>query len=1019
MRRLSRKALAITLALLLWPLAASAQSLFTGLVSDESGAALPGVTVEASSPALIEKVKTVVTDGAGRYTIVDLRPGTYKLTFSLAGFSTAIRDALEITANFTATINVELKVGSLEESITVSGETPVVDTQQVSRTVTLGRDLLDSLPTTRSISSIGGLIPGIRLSTPDVGGERVLEASANRSRGLGDNAQTMLIDGMSVTASAGGQMPYTNDQMDAELSVRTTAIPASISSGGVNLNSIPRDGGNIFAGNAFLGGFTNKWQSDNVTPEEQARGLTIGNKMAHIRNLSAAVGGPVVRDRAWFFLSVRHADADEFVADTPRYVTLTAKELDRTFVDYCSAGVCGPFSLKAGQEQRTQLASYVRDVVLRLNTQVTPKNKLVGFLGRSFKNKTNEYGFGTDPVFASNIRDNRRGPYAYGYIKATSTVSNKVLVEAGWSTGIFSNPASQKPFNNLPRYLDNGQVNPAWIANARRQDSALNINPYCTIPTGCTVWWTGGTQAHAINSRSPWMGSVSYVTGSHNVKAGFTYTRGVDRFDNDRQADLIQVYNSGSPQSVTVAGTPMNTKDLVFESGWYLQDTWTIKRLTVNPGIRFEYYHAQMEAISMPAGRFVPARFFPQEKNIPNWKNDPAPRFSAAYDLFGNGRTVLKASFSKYYQDTGRSEFVRNHASAALVTESRSWFDVDLVPGTATRSGIAKPTDNDGIAEDNEIGPSSTTAFGVRNPTQWDRNIKREFNREITVGASHELMRGVAVSVGYYHRTFHDLISSQNLSITDADYTPFQVKIPSVANDATLAGVLDPNETITVYNLQPSKLSLSSDVIDRNSSKNKLFYNAVETSFSARIPGGLTAYGGWTVEQYYAKYCEGITPNGSPLTTDYGRVVSVGGRFCDQAASGPIPFQSDFKLAGSIPVSWGLAVGVILQNYPGTERVITWSPAASVFPNGQRTQTQTIILSKPGSIYNPRYNQIDFNIKKNFRFNKTVLTGQVDVFNATNSSTILTTTDTVGSSLGRISSILKGRVVRLVFQFKF
>src|SRR5581483_682197 len=278
--------------------------------------------------------------------------------------------------NFTATINVELKVGSLEESITVSGATPVVDTQQVSRTVTLGRDLLDSLPTTRSISSIGILIPGIRLSVPDVGGERVLEASANRSRGMGDNAQTMLVDGMSMTASAGGQMPYTNDQMDAELSVRTTAIPASISSGGVNLNSIPRDGGNVFAGNAFIGGYTNQWQANNVTPEEQARGLTSGNKMAHIRNLSAALGGPIVRDRAWFFLSVRHADADEFVADTPRYVTLTAKELDRAFVDYCSAGVCGPFALKAGQEQRTQLASYVRDIVLRINTQVTPKNKL-------------------------------------------------------------------------------------------------------------------------------------------------------------------------------------------------------------------------------------------------------------------------------------------------------------------------------------------------------------------------------------------------------------------------------------------------------------------------------------------------------------------------------------------------------------------------------------------------------------------------------------------------------------------
>ena len=124
------------------PRVVSAQSQFTGLVTDESGGALPGVTVEVASPVLIEKVRTAVTDGTGRYTIVDLRPGTYKLTFTLAGFATAIRDAVELPTKFVATINVEMKVGSLEESITVSGETPVVDTQQAARTVVLGRDLM-------------------------------------------------------------------------------------------------------------------------------------------------------------------------------------------------------------------------------------------------------------------------------------------------------------------------------------------------------------------------------------------------------------------------------------------------------------------------------------------------------------------------------------------------------------------------------------------------------------------------------------------------------------------------------------------------------------------------------------------------------------------------------------------------------------------------------------------------------------------------------------------------------------
>ena len=181
-----RRVLFVAIAAALWPAAAAAQSQFTGLVTDESGAALPGVTVEISSPVLIEKVRSAVTDGTGRYTVVDLRPGTYRLAFTLPGFATSIRDAVELPTNFVATINVAMKIGSLEESITVSGATPTVDTQQAARTVTLARELIDALPTTRNIQSIGQMVPGVRLSAPDVGGERILEASAMRAHGMGE-----------------------------------------------------------------------------------------------------------------------------------------------------------------------------------------------------------------------------------------------------------------------------------------------------------------------------------------------------------------------------------------------------------------------------------------------------------------------------------------------------------------------------------------------------------------------------------------------------------------------------------------------------------------------------------------------------------------------------------------------------------------------------------------------------------------------------------------------------------------
>jgi hypothetical protein len=1013
------RAIVAALVFLLLPVVVSAQSQFTGLVTDESGAALPGVTVEVSSPVLIEKVRTAVTDGTGRYTIVDLRPGTYKLTYVLTGFATAIRDAVQLPTSFVATVNVEMKVGSLEESITVSGQTPVVDVQQAARTVVLGRDLIDELPTTRSIQSVGQIIPGVRLSNPDVGGELILEPPEMRTHGIGGEDQTMIVDGMSVVAADGGTLPYMNDQMEAEVSVRTSAIPAEISAGGVNINSIPKDGGNVFTGAAFLGGSAGAWQSDNTTAELEARGLSSANRVAHIRIFSASIGGPIKRNRAWFFFAARHADTDEIIADMPSELTLTAAHLNRPFTDWCSGGSCGPFGLRPGDVERTQVASYLRDAMIRLNIQVTAKNKFAVLFNRSWKDKDNELSFGVDPVFASTIRDNREGLYPWGYAKWTTTMSSKVMFEAGWAWSVYAKTSGrQKPFNDLPRYLDNGQFNPQWIGNARRQDTALNKNPFCTLPDGCLVWWTGGGKSQAINARYPISASMSYVTGSHNIKIGFNWTFGPDRTHTDRQADLIQRYTNGVPQSVQVFNTPMYVNAWYNAKAIYLQDSWTYKRLTLTPGVRVEYLQGRMNEIAVPAGRFVPARFFPEENNLPNWKNDVAPRVSVAYDVFGDGRTAIKASFSKYYDQGGRSNFANLYAAAASVNEVRNWFDVDLVPGTASsRSGIPKPTDGDDIAQDNEIGVGSST-FGRRAERQYDPEIERTSNIEMTAGINHELFRRVAVGGTFYRRTYQNLVSADRVNITDADYTAFQARIPNFSNDPTLTGVLDPNEMITIYNLNPAKRGDFALIRDRNGS-NESVYTGFETSFTARLPGGTSVYGGWTIERNLSIFCDtNDNPNGSTIANRFEGTAANGGRFCDEGAF-DVPFVSDLKIAGNMVLPYGVSFGAILQNYPGNARIITWSPAANVFPGSNRTNTELIILSQPGSTYQPRYNQVDINFKKNFRHGNKVFTGQLDLFNVTNSASILTTTDAVGSSLGGVESILKGRIPRVAFQMRF
>ena len=992
---------------------AAAQSQFAGQVRDESSAVLPGVSVEAASPVLIEKVRVAVTDAQGRYTIVDLRPGTYKLTFTLTGFSSVIRDAIELPSNFTATINVEMKVGSLEETITVSGATPVVDVQQVSKTVVLTRELIDSLPTTRNILTVGQMIPGIRTTVPDVGGSQMLEQAGMRVHGMNQRNTTIYFDGLQTNSAGndGQSVPYSNDEMNAELSIRTSALPAEIGAGGVNLNSIPKDGGNIFSGSVFLGGSDGGWQSDNATDELSARGLSDANSISHIQVFSASIGGPIVRDRIWFFLAVRHGATDEVAANVPTQIALSAAAASRPL----AAG----YRFDPGQPIRTIQDQFIRDVTPRVTVQLTSKNKFSAMIDRAWKYKGKEFGFGEDPLFASTYRNPQRGHYTWATTKWTSVPTNRLLLEVGYAFSTFNRDIDNQDWVELPKFLPSGQVNPDWIANARKTDTALNFTSACILPTGCTAW-ASAQNNKGISTRMPIQAAASYVTGSHSFKVGFQWAFGKDEQNTDRQGDLIQNFVNGAPSSVTVTNGDVRVPGrVVADTAFYVQDTWAIKRLTISPGVRIENFNAKMAAVYKPAGRFVSERFIPEQRCLPCWNGDVRPRFSAAYDLFGNGKTALKLGVSRYSAPYTGS-FARLYAEAVAVTESRNWFDVDLIAGTSTRSGIRRLTDNDGIAQDNEIGPSSSANFGQRSDRSYDPDIKRFSNWEYTAAVQHQLFRNVSVGLSYFRRTYSDLVAADRVNISLADYTAFQARMPDFSRDATLAGVLDPNEIITIYNLNPAKRTQFATIRDSNSTTDQSIYNGFETGFQARLRGGAAVYGGWTIERNLSIFCSGDdNPNGSVGTDLYQAApIALGGRFCDQRHFA-VPFISDFKIAGSVPLVYDITFGANLQAYPGSARVITWTPAASVYPNGARTNSETIILTEPGSSYQPRYNQLDITVKKNFRVGRKVFALQADIFNVTNSSSILTTTNAIGSSLGQVNSILYGRLPRLVFQMKW
>ncbi len=435
--------------------------------------------------------------------------------------------------------------------------------------------------------------------------------------------------------------------------------------------------------------------------------------------------------------------------------------------------------------------------------------------------------------------------------------------------------------------------------------------------------------------------------------------------------------------------------------------------------VRVDNFRSMYEESANPPGRFVPGRFFPERRNIPNWNNDFAPRLSGAYDVFGNGRTALKASWSKYYERlTGG--FANTYAPG-VQTETRNWFDCDLNAARTACSALAPPTNGDDIAQDNEIGLSGTSNFGTTvSDRDMDPDIQRQGDTEITATISHQLLPRLSVTAGWYHRTYQDLRQMDRTLIATSDYSSFPTPMPDISRDATLVGVIDPNEVLTVYNLNAAKRSVFNTAgVDKNVNDQSV-YDGLDVTFNARLAGGTTLFGSWTTERNVSAFCSSDdNPNGPPVADLYtGASVSNGGRFCDQGAF-DVPFTHQFKLAGAYTIQWvGVDVGAIVQSYAGLARTITYQPQANLFPGG-RTNAETIILNEPGSLFYPRYNQVDLNLKKNFRYGSKTFSGQIDFFNLLNGNAIFARQDAVGNSLGDVTTILQGRLIRLAFQMKF
>jgi hypothetical protein len=990
MRRSPGFLVAILAWLVLLPHIAHAQSAIVGVVKDTSGAVLPGVTVEASSDVLIEKTRSVATDGNGQYKIVDLRPGQYVVTFSLTGFSSIKRENVDLPANFTTAINAEMKVGSLEESITVSASSPVVDVTTAAHAQVLNREAIDAIPTGRTIQGMGQLIVGVSLNLPDTGGARAMQQTYMSTHGMTSGNNTVMVDGMIVNGlqSDGGVQSYFNDAMNQEVAYQTSGIGAETSAGGVRLNMIPREGGNKFNGDLKTAYRPSSWQGDNVGPRLQSLGVkpNAGNGIDRIIDATVSEGGPIKKDKLWFFSTGRYFSVNNFIANT--------------VLDDGSRGVDDQF---------------IRSALLRLTWQVSSKLKFGAYHDEVDKYRGHDMQSLYDPETAATVWNSPA--YHTNQAKLTYTASSKLLLEGGFSSNL------EYYTNQYRDGIEQPRGSAAWYANTGQLESDLGGLKRATL--GQT------TQSPA---RYNWQGSSSYVTGSHNLKVGVQYQRGTFFHTVDANGDLYQVYRSSTtaipwtvPNTVVIRNTPITRygERLNHDVGIYAQDTFTMNRLSVTGGIRVEWLNAQVEAAATPAGRFVPARNFATIQNVPDWKHDPAPRISAVYDLFGNSKTALKYSVNRYNQ--ARTTGIASAYNPLLSqTTSLAWTDLNLdnvadgglsfnADGTRQPACVYKTP---GCEIDFTTLPAN---FGIAAPNTYGA-YPRTWNIEHGVEIQHELLPRLSITGSWFHGSFHNLTTTINQSWTFAGADPTQN--PNYA-PLTVYNALT-GEAITVYSRTAAAQGLPTKNLDTFDPKRERLYNAYNLEFRARLPRGAQVFGGTAFERQLDVNC---TAPDNPNSL----------RFCDDTQNS-IPFSKQFKMAGSYPLPYGVQLSASFQTNQGPNSAQTMTitrgtsrypancvncPAgvagSVILPASFQPATLTLNLVPTGDTFTERITQLDIKVSKSFKVQRFTVLPTFEMFNVNNSDAIISyvSTSILSASYGFANSVMQPRMIGLGAQVKW
>lgn len=906
-------------------------STIVGVVTDESGGALPGVTVEVSSPALIGGTQTLVSDVDGNYRVIDLRPGSYTLVFSLSGFQTLRREGITLTAAFTARVNVTLKVSGVQETVTVTGAAPLVDTSSsVSQTV-ITQELKDNIPSGRSMGAIVGLAPGIVTSNTtgvDVAGTRALLNVSVAVHGSNGGDTTWNFQGLDITSAIGAGNPagYYNDGLLEEAAVLTQALPAEIGGGGVFVNFIPKAGGNTFHGSMFANGTNADLQGDNLTPELIAQGQKAPTRINKMYDVNPGVGGPILHDRLWFYASARRQIvqlklANQFNADGTQVI------------------------------DKNQNANASFSVL----AQVSTGNRLSFMYDRAWKvNLTSQTGAGqcaNFPTIVDISATTKQPTYPrIGSLKWTSVLSNRMTLEAGVSVMDAHYNFEHGPFagNEVTKIdLGLGKVSGSDSCETFVYPLRRNVQAVAQyVPS-----WHG---VHNIRVGTQMQWNHYNLTGPSNGRGDWAWQ-----------------YRNGSPTSVVVFNLPYAQENYWKEYGWFVQDSWEIKRLTLNLGARFEYFNGYIPAQTAPAGNWVPERNYPRQDDIPNWFT-VVPRVAIVYDLFGNGKTALKANVSKY--ESRQAGFMRAVNPTSRGNSTRSWTD----------------DNNDLIPQLSELGAGTPFTGGTN--TRYAPGIDRPYQWEYTVSLQQQLLPSVGLTVAYYRRQNYALIGSKNILVPPSSYIPVTVNNPLT------------NEPMTVFNQNPATSTLVDTVMD-NYPEIENYYNGVEFVLNKRFSKNLTVLTGFTIGANKGTISTTSLNNPNTLINNEGYIGNDSTYILNLLGTYRMP--RDFMAS----VHWYDRSGYPLQR--------TFTFTRTQVPNLTQV-TQSVSLLPRGEFRRGALGLLDMRFSKAFRFTDSLrIEPLVEVYNILNNNSSITESEVVGPNLGFVTESVTARVAKLGVKVTF